>query len=81
MEPDRKQPLEYATPRREPSVPFGPLVRGFGLLLVLAGIVWAALGTVGLDNRTQILTGWVIIGFGVIVGILGQILHAVETRR
>jgi hypothetical protein len=80
MERDRK-PLEYATPGREPSVPFGTLVRGFGLLLLAGGIVWAALGTVGLDNRTQIFTGWMMIGFGLLVAILGQILHAVETRR
>lgn len=73
--------LDYATPRREPSTPMGSLVRGLGLLLLVGGIVWALLGTAGVDNTTQISTGCAIAGFGLLVAILGQILHALETRR
>ena len=75
------QHLGYATPSREPSVPLGKFVRALGLLLLAGGIVYAALGTVGVDRGGQILLGCAIAGFGLLVALLGQILHAVETRR
>ena len=82
MEGDR-EPLDEATPHPKASVPMGSLVRGLGLLLLAGGIAYAALGKFAYNytNSTQILTGWVICGFGLLVAILGQILHAVETRR
>jgi hypothetical protein len=57
------------------------VVRGLGLILLVGGIAWAFMGTAGLDNSTQIYTGCIIAGVGLLVGILGQILHAIETRR
>jgi hypothetical protein len=81
MELDR-DPLAYATPHREPSAPpVGTWVRGLGLLPLLGGIVCVALAFPGVDNWTQVLTGCGIASFGLLVIILGQILHAVETRR
>jgi hypothetical protein len=74
-------PLDYATPRREPSVPMGAAVSWLGGLMLIGGIIWSLLGTAGLDNTTQIRTGCAIAAVGLIVAILGQILHAVETRR
>jgi hypothetical protein len=80
MEHDR-DPVDYAMPRREPSVPMGSFARGLGLLILVGGVVWAFLGTAGLDNQTQILIGCAVAGLGLLVATLGQILHAVETRR
>lgn len=80
MEPDRDV-LEYATPRRDASARTGAWVRGLGLLLLVGGIACAFLGTVGIDNHTQILAGCAVAAAGLIVALLGQILRAVETRR
>jgi len=76
-----RDPLDYATPRRAPSARAGPAVRGVGVLLLVGGILWAFMGTAGVDDRVQILTGWVIAGKGLLVAVLGQILHVAERRR
>ncbi len=74
------QPLEYATLSPKPAG-LGSLLRGFSLLVTAGGIVTAFLGTAGVDDREQIVTGCFIAGFGFTWAILGQILHVIETKR
>lgn len=76
-----RETSDRTTPQLERADNWGPSVRGLGLLLLVGGLVWAAVGTIGMDRGTQIFAGCAVAGLGLLVAILGQILHTVETRR
>jgi hypothetical protein len=78
---EKPHSLNYATPTEESPRRLGWLVRGVGALVAIGGVITAIAGTVGLDDKWQILTGFLIAGFGVTWAIMGEVLRIVETPR
>jgi lysylphosphatidylglycerol synthetase-like protein (DUF2156 family) len=56
----------------QPAVPIG--VRGVGWVLVIAGVLYGVIGTVGVldEARTEALIGIVMLGFGVACLLVGR---------